>query len=145
MLNCPGCGAAVSEWAARCPACGAELDASEQITEGSARAPEREIAPPRRRRPALLRWPWRRVAALLAFTVVALAVVLLEVGSHTRKSAGALPAQLRGRLLFVVDASGAEFVRADGKVITTFPQFDEQGPRQVLLTAEHLVVFAQNG
>src|SRR5579871_4605288 len=135
-VRCRRCGADVSEWAARCPECGAGLDDA---------APAHGAIPPgryRRRRGGR----WRLGLALLVAAVAVAAVLTLRQSGGGHATLTGVPAELRDRLLFFAGPGEGKVVRADGTVVQSLPQVGSVSyPIKPVVTAEHLVVFALDG
>lgn len=137
VVRCVQCRAAVSEWAARCPACGATLDGAAPIAEEPQPAPPAATGPPpiaTDREPGHRRRSHWVLAVNLAIVAATAVVVGLVVGTNqkpSRPGTGA-PASASGPsfdsyTVVYTGENGVEILPLDGQK-PRFPVRTETGP-----------------
>src|SRR5579875_644970 len=137
MVRCAGCGAAVSEWAARCPQCGADLDDATPILEppGSSETrsptgPDPDPSTPSRRSRRRVRRPLAAMAVLVVILGAGLGWSLAGGAPAHRSAPGAGPASLasllgaqtlRSDVVAYTGSAGVEVAPVDGQRLTHVP------------------------
>src|SRR5712692_8573653 len=100
VVQCSNCGEAVSEWAARCPLCGANLDDAAPLPDSSPK-PELlvEPSPASRRLSHRARW----IAGVLSLMIIVVAAVVATASHPARPGRTPFPNSLSTYTLVIAD------------------------------------------